>query len=110
MIAAEVANMKQRGEGGFGGEKGSSTPATTFGPIPSTKQTSIRRFLAEQGVTIGSLADGCETSKPYMNRIVNGRRDPSIHLASRMAAYLGISLDRVHQMLELKPRVYKVAR
>jgi hypothetical protein len=42
-----------------------------------------------------------------MNRLVNGRRDPSLHLAGRMAAFLGVSVDMIYGMIKPRVRSYK---
>lgn len=97
------------GKGGFGGKKAplSGGAEVSFAPIPEGQLTPLRRFLEDQGIKIGELANGCNVGKPYMNRIVNGRRNPSLGLAARVAAYLGVSLDKVSEMLKPQTREYK---
>ena len=55
----------------------------------------LNRLLFERGIAEGELASVCRLDQGHLNRIKNGRVQPSLVTALRIARGLGLPVNRV---------------
>ena len=64
----------------------------------------IRAAMAEQHMTQADLAKRCGTSQPAISAIMAGARQPTMGLAQRMMAALGLEVVRSQRRLTREER------
>lgn len=52
-------------------------------------------------ITLGGIARGTGLHVTHLSKIFNGHRKPSLKAASKIAAYLGITLEKLNRALEI---------
>lgn len=61
--------------------------------VPSTPRECLADFMKTSGLTQQELADVLQVSRCYANRIVNGRRNITAHIARRLEDVTGMSAE-----------------
>jgi transcriptional regulator with XRE-family HTH domain len=65
-----------------------------------THKTPAALLLLDKDATLGRVSHGTHLSASYLSYIFNGKRVPSLHVAARIASYLGCSIDKLHVTLQ----------
>lgn len=55
----------------------------------------IREYREKKGLSQGKLAELCEVTRQTINAIENGKYDPTLKLAFRLAKVLSVSVDEL---------------
>ena len=67
------------------------------------KRKPWKPVYVKNGVNITALADATDLSVAHVSRILSGDRSPSLGTTTKIARYLGVSVDEFIGMLEDKP-------
>lgn len=62
----------------------------------------LKEYLDQRGISIGQVARGCRCHRTQISRLVSGQRKAAIPTLQRVAAYLGLSMDRLLAMIDAK--------
>lgn len=67
---------------------------------PPIRVNNLRHYRRALGYTQAELAERAEISFPYVQLLERGASDPTLSVARRVAAALGVPLDRVWEEAE----------